>query len=59
MDPVNKCTTTILARLPAKYLNSVLVNINIGSFGTAPCQLYPLHPQLNPSVKKAPNRCFS
>ena len=59
MDPVNKCTTTILARLPAKYLNSVPVNIIIGPFGTAAYWLYPLHPELNSSVKKAPNRCFS
>ena len=35
MAPVNRCTWTLLARIPAKHLNSVPVNINIRLFGTA------------------------
>ena len=31
MDPVNRCTRSPLARLAAKHLNSVAVNINIGT----------------------------
>ena len=35
MVPLNRWTRTLLARLPAKHLNSVPVNINIWLFGTA------------------------